>query len=156
MAATSNLGLAKVDSSDFVSPEPFNTNFELLDKLGLDYIVESGTSGEWWYRKWKSGRAECGIDNKAFAAGNMGAWGSATSGLYGTQQYTFGAYPFAFSSKPYVGIHFAYDKAYAGRGSMIVTYNNQSTTQSPSFCVVDPTKSKMEPVCCITVSGKYK
>lgn len=26
---------------------------------GVDYIVEQGTSGDWTYRKWKSGVAEC-------------------------------------------------------------------------------------------------
>lgn len=156
MAATTNLGLAQVDSSDFVSPEPFNTNFELLDKLGLDYIVESGTSGEWWYRKWKSGRAECGIDNKAFNAVDLHVWGGSTSGLYATTQYSFGAYPFAFATKPYVGILFAYDKQYSGRGSFVIHFNNQSTTQSPNFEIVDPINRRMEPVCCIFVAGNYK
>lgn len=31
---------------------------KILDALKYDYIVETGTSGGWDYRKWKSGRME--------------------------------------------------------------------------------------------------
>ena len=41
-----NMGLVTINSSDFVSPEPINNNFEKLDVLGLDYIVETGNAGE--------------------------------------------------------------------------------------------------------------
>ena len=64
MASTTNLEIEKLNSADYVSVEPINNAFDKLDALGVDYVTESGTSGEWWYRKWKSGRAECGIDQK--------------------------------------------------------------------------------------------
>lgn len=32
---------------------------KILDALKVDYIVEQGTSGDWIYRKWNSGIAEC-------------------------------------------------------------------------------------------------
>ena len=34
---------------------------QIAEKLGLiaDYVVEQGTSGNWTYRKWNSGIAEC-------------------------------------------------------------------------------------------------
>ena len=32
---------------------------ELSQRLGVDWIVEQGTSGNWTYRKWNSGIAEC-------------------------------------------------------------------------------------------------
>lgn len=32
---------------------------KILDALKADYIVEQGTSGNWTYRKWNSGIAEC-------------------------------------------------------------------------------------------------
>lgn len=44
---------------------------QILYKLGLiaDYVVEQGTSGEWTYRKWNSGVAECwGIANPTSSA----------------------------------------------------------------------------------------
>ena len=51
---SNNMGLTNIDPSDYVSPDTINQNFNKLDALGLDYVVESGYSGEWWYRKWKS------------------------------------------------------------------------------------------------------
>lgn len=32
---------------------------EVLPNASVDYVVESGTSGIWHYRKWNSGVAEC-------------------------------------------------------------------------------------------------
>ena len=32
---------------------------ELSQRLGVDYIVEQGTSGRWTYEKWNSGKAAC-------------------------------------------------------------------------------------------------
>ena len=38
----------------------YRTMSELLKDMGInDYIVEQGTSGIWYYRKWSSGTAEC-------------------------------------------------------------------------------------------------
>ena len=74
MAKTPNLGINEINGSDYIDYSVFNTVFNTLDALGLDYIVEKGTSGEWWYRKWKSGRAECGIDNKNLGDQEVIAW----------------------------------------------------------------------------------
>ena len=35
----------------------------LIDQLGVDFIVAQGTSGDWTYRKWNSGIAECWLVN---------------------------------------------------------------------------------------------
>lgn len=56
--ATSNLGLTTINSSDYVSVAPFNTNWELLDKLGVNYIKEEGDNGNWHYRIWSNGYLE--------------------------------------------------------------------------------------------------
>ncbi|OUN47306.1 hypothetical protein B5G20_04900 [Collinsella sp. An7] len=57
--ATTNLGLAVIGQSDAVSPDPINANMEAIDKLGVDYITQQGKSGDWRYRRWKSGTFEC-------------------------------------------------------------------------------------------------
>lgn len=44
------------DLSDVVSEEDFE---ELKDKVTVAYIVETGTSGIWTYRKWSDGTVEC-------------------------------------------------------------------------------------------------
>lgn len=130
---TNNLGLESVDPSDYVSPTPFNTNFEKLDALGLDYVTASGKSGEWWYRKWKSGRMECGIDDKNF--GNVSinqTWG----GMYVSNQLNFGAYPFAFASRPFATISFQ-SSATAKHYGYVSYVSSTSTTTSPKFVLVE-------------------
>lgn len=57
--STTNLKLSKLDSSDYVGVDTFNENYDLLDALGVDYITAKGTASGWYYRKWKSGWAEC-------------------------------------------------------------------------------------------------
>ena len=131
--ATTNLGLESVDPSDYVSPTPFNTNFEKLDALGLDYVTASGKSGEWWYRKWKSGRMECGIDDKNFGDVSITqTWG----GMYVSDQLNFGAYPFAFTSRPFVTIAFQ-SSASAKHYGYVSYVSSTSTTTSPKFTLVE-------------------
>lgn len=151
--ATTNLGLDIINSSDYVSPTPINNNMEKLDKLGIDYVVEQGTSGEWWYRKWKSGRAECGIDFKQF--GEITSWTQSGIG-YITSELSFGAYPFSFAARPYTSIAFEGDLNYATRGSFCVPKHSTSTTLSPSFFIVDWGNQAMKPMCGIYVCGRYK
>lgn len=56
---TTNLKINLISSSDYVSPTPINDAIKALDALGVDYVTASGTSGNWAYRKWKSGQKEC-------------------------------------------------------------------------------------------------
>jgi hypothetical protein len=154
--ATTNLGLETINSSDYISPDPINNNMAKLDKLGVDYVVERGTSGEWWYRKWNSGRAECGIDNKQFGSSSLSAIGGSGTTGYGSSQYTFGAYPFNFASRPFTIISFQGDKQWSGRGSYISMGHSTSTSVSPNFFVVDFNPGTIEPMAGIYVSGRWK
>lgn len=151
--ATANLGLTLINGSDLVSPEPINTAFKTLDALGLDYIVASGKSGEWWYRKWKSGRAECGIDAKNFGdlQHNI-AWNS----MYRCATKTFGAYPFSFAAVPCAKVAFL-GTSTGSQISYVCQGNNNSTTQSPSFFIVDCVADTAKGCTFgITVNGRYK
>lgn len=155
--ATENLGLPQFDGSDYISVEPFNDAFTKLDKLGIDYVVESGKVGEWWYRKWSSGRAECGIDNKEFPASAMVAYGNAESGLYRTDYQPIGAYPIQFKSKPNCIVNFIQDKKWAdGRRCFVVNDGRGTTTAGPYVAMVDPTKRDAQLVFSVFVSGWYK
>lgn len=147
------MGLTNILDSDYVSPTPINNNFAKLDVLGNDYVVEKGTSGEWWFRKWKSGRAECGVDSKQFEKQKMETLGS---NMFRTQYLTFGAYPFSFAIRPYVSLIFEGDLTNSGRGSFTVPRHSTSTTQSPDFFVADWDKSDMQPMVGILVVGRYK
>lgn len=68
---TNNLNLIKPEENDLVDVNVFSSNFEVLDGLGVDYIIEQGSAapassrystypidGYWNYRKWKSGWME--------------------------------------------------------------------------------------------------
>ena len=153
MANTTHLQLQKINSSDFVSPEPINNNMDKLDALGIDYIVQQGTSGEWWYRKWKSGRAECGIDNKNFGSAVLRPWGNIFSSY---DAFSFGAYPFAFKSAPFVSISPSSTNNEAFYG--IASANSTSpTTLSPYFDLWRSDKVDInKAIVSIFVTGFYK
>lgn len=155
--ATTNLGLQIINASDYVSPTPINSNMEKIDALGIDYIVETGTSGEWWYRKWKSGRAECGIDYKDFGNKSMVPWDTGDTTFYATDQMTFGAYPFSFASAPFKSISFIEDKSLKTRLGFVISESAVSaTTTSGNFRIVDTYNSTFRPCCGIYVCGRYK
>lgn len=48
---------------------------DILNRLGQDFIVEQGTSGEWKYRKWHSGRIEAWAYH-SFGSQTGASWGS--------------------------------------------------------------------------------
>ena len=46
-----------------------------LPSTAVDYIVEQGTDGDWTYRKWNSGIAECwGTKSESKALSSWGSW----------------------------------------------------------------------------------
>ena len=148
-----NLGLSYINGSDYVSPKPINDNFKKLDALGLDYVVLTGYSGEWWFRKWKSGRAECGIDTKNF--GNV-VHKTPWSNWFISVDLSFGAFPFAFAAPPFVSISF--NGSSDARHRSYISYRGaNSTTMSPAFNIVDPNSSTAENAYFgIYVNGRYK
>ena len=44
MSATTNLEIEKLNSADYVSVDPINNALDKLDKLGVDYVTESGNA----------------------------------------------------------------------------------------------------------------
>lgn len=134
---TKNLGLTLTTGSDLVDPVTgFSNNFKKLDELGADYVIEQGKSGEWWYRKWNSGRCECGIDSKTFESKTSIVWGGHG---YLCGQWSFPAYPFAFSQPPFVTIMYRYEPN--GYGGIVHVHPASSEsnllTQPPKFSVYD-------------------
>lgn len=89
-STTTNLGLTKIDSSDYISPDPINDAFDIIDKLGVAYISAIGESNGWQYIKFSNGFALCATTS----AGTTSA---------GTQSYNVKkTYPFAFSETPHL------------------------------------------------------
>lgn len=108
MADTKNLGMRLIEGSDLVDPEVINDNFKKVDAIAGDYILESGISGEWWYRKWNSGRAECGIDTGAFPNAILSL--PLGTDMWITHTYEFPVYPpeITFIEDPYAVIQLKY------------------------------------------------
>jgi hypothetical protein len=134
MSATANLDLEEIGGADFVDPAVFNRNSAKIDPLGKCYVTSSGTTGDWRWRKWSDGTAECWVENKAFATQSFTRWGS--SQLYFTGYLSFGAFPFAFASVPVCNVVFqSCDES--ERTSYVCKKTSTSSTQSPSFFLVD-------------------
>lgn len=60
---TTNLNLTKPNINELYNVGVFNENFDKIDAALADYVVETGTSGNWTYQKWNSGIAECWSNN---------------------------------------------------------------------------------------------
>lgn len=89
-STTDNLKLAKINGGDYVDPDVFNENFEAIDKLGLAYISEIGTSDGWQYIKFTNGFAVCAATQE----------GTTVAGTY---EYNVKKnYPFAFAESPHL------------------------------------------------------
>ena len=158
MSSTAHMNIQLINSSDFVDPSVINNGFQKLDALGIDYVTESGKSGEWWYRKWKSGRAECGIDSHTFPNSKMNAW---LAGWYLTDYYAFPAFPFAFAAIPHSSIMFLHqDGAQLGGFIHIRATLADGTylTMPPRFSIADPNGkiSYTNTKCSIYTTGRYK
>lgn len=135
---TANLDLEYVNGSDYIDPEAFNRNADKIDPLGKCYVVSSGKTGEWRWKKWSDGTAECWIDDKAFPSQELSAWGN----MYATQKMSFGAYPFAFKSRPFasIAINSCTNSTHC---SFVAQQTTESTTQSPSFVLCDPNNTSI-------------
>ena len=142
MSTTTNLGITKLNGADYVSVDPINNAFDKLDALGVDYVISTGVSGEWRYRKWNSGIAECWISNKNFGNDHLSPWGS----IYSTySSRSFGAYPFTFAEAPCVIL--SPGNTDAGLYFGIVTHSSSSlTTQSPQFDLWRPSSGSIDKV----------
>lgn len=95
-----------------------NTAEGAITNLGIaDYVVEEGTSGNWAYRKWASGIAEC--------------WGRHTfsTAHYNTVNSFYGYYndiyfPFTFATTPIVTWNCQIGSGFSLPGSANYTYTN--------------------------------
>lgn len=100
---TPNLRLIKTDTSDNVSPAFINDNMDRIDEayadLSVDYVVAQGVQGNWRYRRWYSGLAECWYT----ATGNTGPWrwwSVKSDWLQYGSNYIYAEYPLTFVELP--------------------------------------------------------
>lgn len=157
MATTSNLGLNIVSDGDYVNPKTaFTDNFYKLDNLGLDYVVETGTKGNWWWRKWKKGRLEQGIDSQTFSTfTSLTPWGS----MFMSDPLSFGDYAKPYVADPLVIIMFRSDTSGQLGGIIHISGSDQADlkTTCPNFRMIDAYSNPYtNPKFGIYVTGRYK
>ena len=95
----------------------------------VDFIVEQGTSGDWTYRKWNSGIAECWCSSIVSANfSSTSTWGS----LYSSGQIGELDFPFTFKDIPTINVTVASatNGGFLGVGG---GGNMTSTTKTGSF-----------------------
>lgn len=59
MSTTKNLGLEKIETSDYISPDPINAAIDAIDTLGKAYITAAGESNGWYYVKLSNNFVVC-------------------------------------------------------------------------------------------------
>lgn len=118
-----------------------------IDMTSTPYIVESGTSDIWTYRKWSNGDAEC-WGRKSYSGTTSTTWGS----LYALPCDS-PTYPFTFTSLPCVKRSITQS---TGNSCWISGWSVESTSSSGTFALVRPTSSKLNVVVNFYVTGKWK
>ena len=126
---------------------------------GADYIIESGTSGKWTYRKWASGIGECWATLGANSVNVSNAWGSMYYATWMNSEINKDGrkYPFNFVEEPTV-------TASPGRGGndywlVTDTANNTGTplTHAPAFCIARASAGNVaSPQVAYYVVGRWK
>ena len=67
---------------------------KILDALKVDYVVEEGTSGNWTYCKWNSGKVDCW----GYVSSSSLSWHAYPTSLYYNSPALTATFPFAIYS----------------------------------------------------------
>ncbi len=100
----------------------------------VDFIQKEGTSGEWHYYLWKSGRAECyRVYN--YSVKSWDAWGS----LYESNPSLYLSYPFTFKEPP--GVTCGMVKANNYVSGFEIGGNSGTVARTPIIYVLRPSQA---------------
>ncbi len=132
---TSHLDLDLIDPDDMVSVDPLNNNFTKIDAANADSIIERGASGDWWYRKYRNGRYECGIEFKWLDKKKIEMY---KDPIGWSQEYSLPAYPITFVGRPYCNIVYLDENggSYAKLHAWVAMNKQISRTNPPTFRII--------------------
>lgn len=130
--STGTLTLAAAPTSDMHAVTKKYTDDTFVSKTSVkDYIIATGSSGNWYYRKWNSGTLEC-WGRKQYTGVNV-------NGTAGQLKYkaldSIGSYPVAFISYPTVTIT---GTVTGGNGWVVGNNTNYSQTWCGGLYVYAP------------------
>lgn len=137
MASTPNLQLTLLEGASVVDFGQLNSWVNVLDRLGVEYVTDKGSGGKgtWWYRKWSSGRAECGVDayplDYTLPIDHDDIWPPLKTNA--ARLPVFGNYPINFAERPYANICF--NNCTSKASMIIIQSTTSSATQAPEFIV---------------------
>lgn len=143
--------------TDFVHETPVDFRAGIMvNGNESDVIVEQGTTGNWAYRKWESGRAECwGTFNRTLTSSDWSAWGSLYQATIINTILDSISYPFSFIEIPK-----EYATLQSGSGGMLngSAFGMSASTPS-SYFIVHPNNLTSGSYSCtlnLYVVGKWK
>lgn len=127
-----------------------------------DYVVESGTSGKWAYRKWASGIGECWAAFQVVSVAVTGTWG----GLFYGSVFTAAeakqklAYPIQFVSAPCVQAGISHTATGAGDCWLSTDYGKKAGAPeqyAPAYSLVRATSGTVvNSVISYCAKGRWK
>ena len=149
--ATTDLGkappkVAVLDNSGWIY---YRTLQGIRADLGInDYVVEQGTIGNWAYRKWNSGTAECWLVNNLYLTGS-----TPVAYMNGSAYYSYAtAYlPFAFQTQPRIVA-----EGNLGTGMGFVNVSSSSGTRNFTVYVTGNQESADITIHAMTVTGRWQ
>ena len=131
---------------------------DILSKLGVDYIVEQGTTGKWTWRKWSNGIAEMWAKFDTDKLTIDEAWGALYFGTWMRSDVNVAArkYPFAFVDIPVINATYMGGGADAWLISLFSAADNLKTS-APAYALARPNQGTISaPRIAYYVIGKYK
>lgn len=146
-------GLIEKEGFDCSMDADFTGSFSLGGAPVADFVVDSGKTGIWTWRKWNSGVAECfGItESKTYSV--TAAWGALYRSEANDACRNSAAYPEGlFADVPYT---FA-DIKRTGPSVMVMKRDSGAKTASPNYFLVAPSSGNYDAALCIIAKGKWK
>lgn len=119
---------------------------EVLPSEPVSYVIESGYSGRWFYKKWSDGSADCWCYTASESIACTSQWGS----VYYSAQKTYSLPTGLFIPYPVITA-----TLYDGGGLGWVTIATWSES-SVTVYVSEPTSTTRSMEICFHVYGKWK
>ena len=127
-----------------------------MENVRNSMLVAQGISGNWYYRKWASGYAECwGFFPYSFTEFRW--WTSQSYVKYTYPAFNSVSYPFTFKEEP--ALYAEYQASAAQSGIAVLGYNNPLTTSTGEINIMIPdygASGSGEGIMYIHAFGEYK
>lgn len=131
---------------------------ECLARIGVDYIVEQGATGNWTWRKWASGIAEMWAKFEPDKLSINESWGSLYFGSWMRTDVNVAArrYPFPFIEEPVVNASYMGGSGDAWLISLFLASDDLKTS-APAYALARPNQGTIDhPRIGYYVKGRYK